>query len=150
MTTTLPATPGRTVLVSTVASDAHTWNLVFLQLLIEELGHPVVNLGPCVADEELLSATRRHRPVLVAISTVNGHGHQEARRLIARLRADPEIGEIPVVIGGKLGISGSESDQAIADLLDAGFTAVFTERTDATMALRRLLVSTGEADRELR
>ncbi|MGQ4416103.1 methylaspartate mutase, partial [Streptomyces sp. SAS_269] len=34
------------VVVSSLASDAHTWNLVFLQLLIEESGFDVVNLGP--------------------------------------------------------------------------------------------------------
>jgi methylaspartate mutase sigma subunit len=146
----LPDTPARTVLVSSVASDAHSWNLVFLQLLIEELGYPVVNLGPCVPDELLLAETRRRRPTLVVLSSVNGHGHQEARRLIARFRGDPELGAIPVVIGGKLGISDVDSDRAVVELLDAGFTAVFTDRADATVAFRRLLTSIGEGNRELR
>lgn len=32
---------GLDVVVSTMASDSHTWNLVFLQLVLEELGHRV-------------------------------------------------------------------------------------------------------------
>lgn len=57
-----PVAPGRTVVLSSVASDAHTWNLVYL--------------------------------------------------LITRLRADPELAALPVVIGGKLGVDGADMGQA--------------------------------------
>ena len=50
------------VIVTGTASDAHTWNLVFLQLMLEELGHDVDNLGPCVPDEELLGPSAEQRP----------------------------------------------------------------------------------------
>ncbi|BAU88404.1 methylaspartate mutase [Streptomyces laurentii] len=53
---------GRRVLVSSVSSDSHTWNLVFLQLLLEDLGHEVTNIGACVPDELLIAECRRHRP----------------------------------------------------------------------------------------
>jgi methylaspartate mutase sigma subunit len=133
--------PGRIVLVSGLASDAHSWNLVYLQLLIEDLGHHVVNLGPCVPDESLVSACHRHRPALVVISSVNGHGYQEGLRLIRTLRGRAALRELPVVIGGKLGTVGGESQEHINVLLDAGFDAVFDDRADASMLFGRFVAS---------
>ncbi|WP_394816558.1 cobalamin B12-binding domain-containing protein [Streptomyces lancefieldiae] len=119
---------GLKVVVSSVASDAHTWNLVFLQLLLEELGHRVANLGACVPDELLVQQCRRHRPDLVVISSVNGHGANDGLRVVRELRGHPETAAIPVVIGGKLGIGGAGSTE-LADLLEAGFDAVFEDGT---------------------
>ncbi|MFI7672191.1 cobalamin B12-binding domain-containing protein [Actinophytocola sp. NPDC049390] len=122
-----PPQVGLTVLVSSVASDAHTWNLVYLQLLLEEFGHRVVNLGACVPDDLLVAECLRVRPDLVVLSTVNGHGRQDGRRVIGRLRACPELVATPVVIGGKLGIDGPRAQDHRAALLDAGFDAVFED-----------------------
>ncbi|ALO12778.1 Methylaspartate mutase [Streptomyces venezuelae] len=124
--TEVRSAPGLKVIVSSVASDAHTWNLVFLQLLLEELGHRVANLGACVPDELLVAECRRQRPDLVVISSVNGHGANDGRRVIRELRGHPETAAIPVVIGGKLGIDGADSTDH-AGLLEAGFDAVFEE-----------------------
>lgn len=133
------ARPGWTVLVSGLASDAHSWNLVYLQLLIEELGHDVVNLGPCVPDEQLVSACHRYRPALIVISSVNGHGYQEGLRLIRTLRGHIGLRELVIVIGGKLGTTGGESEERIGALLDAGFDAVFDDRAEATVLFRRFV-----------
>lgn len=115
------------VVVSTVASDAHTWNLVFLQLALEELGHQVTNLGACVPDELLVSECLRVRPDLVVVSSVNGHGCRDAMGLIASLRANPELAGTAVVIGGKLGIAGPGEREVRDRLLAAGFDAIFEE-----------------------
>ncbi|HEY7592086.1 MAG TPA: cobalamin-dependent protein [Actinophytocola sp.] len=116
-----------TVLVSSVASDAHTWNLVYLQLVLEELGHRVINLGACVPDDLLVAECLRARPDLVVISTVNGHGRRDGRRVIGRVRTCQELAATPVVIGGKLGIDGPRAKDHRAVLLDAGFDAVFED-----------------------
>ncbi|MFE1319061.1 cobalamin B12-binding domain-containing protein [Kitasatospora phosalacinea] len=128
-----------TVVVSSMASDAHTWNLVFLQLLIEELGFEVVNLGATVPDEMLLAECRERGPVLLVLSSVNGHGYHEGLRVIRRLRADADLAGLPVLIGGKLGITGGESAEHIAELLDAGFDAVFDDRPEGIAAFTGLL-----------
>jgi methylaspartate mutase sigma subunit len=122
--------PRPLVLLSSVSSDSHTWNLVFLQLLLEETGHDVVNLGACVPDELLLAECAEHRPDAVVISTVNGHGHVDGRRLIARLRADERLAGLPVVIGGKLGVDGGRDTGVAGELVAAGFDAVFAESAD--------------------
>jgi methylaspartate mutase sigma subunit len=121
-------TAGRgTVVVSGVASDAHTWNLVFLQLMIEELGYEVVNLGPCVPAELLVAECEQHQPALVVISSVNGHGYQDGMRLIDAVRSSPELVATPVVIGGKLGVAGELDEGSAARLVSAGFDAVFED-----------------------
>lgn len=123
-------TPARrskgTVIVSSVASDSHTWNLVFLQLLIEELGYTVVNLGACVPDGVLAAECRERNPDLIVLSTVNGHGYQDGMRVIQRLRATEGLAATPTVIGGKLVtelVDGAPLDELVA----AGFDGVFQD-----------------------
>lgn len=122
----------RRVVLSTVSSDSHTWNLVFLQLLLEELECEVVNLGACVPDEVIVGAVRTHAPNLLVISSVNGHGHIDGVRMIGLLRADgdPAVAGLPVIIGGKLGIQGAADVGLARELMGAGFNAVFTDGAD--------------------
>jgi N-dimethylarginine dimethylaminohydrolase/methylmalonyl-CoA mutase cobalamin-binding subunit len=115
------------VVVTSVASDSHTWNLVFLQLALEELGHQVLNLGACVPDELLVAECLRARPDMVVVSSVNGHGFRDGLRLIGRLRACPELAATRVVIGGKLGIAGPHGQHSRELLRSAGFDAVFED-----------------------
>ncbi|WMX48583.1 cobalamin B12-binding domain-containing protein [Streptomyces roseicoloratus] len=115
------------VVVTTMSSDSHTWNLVFLQLLLEELGHRVTNLGACVPDELLVAECRRIEPDLIVLSSVNGHGFHDGLRLIGALRACPELAGTATVIGGKLGISGPGDPARQRELLAAGFDGVFEE-----------------------
>lgn len=130
-----------TVLVTSTRSDSHNWNLVFLQLLVEELGHRVIGLGPCVPDELLIDTCRASRPDLVVMSSVNGHGYRDGLGAITRLRREPSLVTLPVVIGGKLGVTGAPDTDAALRLLDAGFTAVFDDGNVA--AFREFLALLG-------
>ncbi|APU42988.1 cobalamin B12-binding domain-containing protein [Streptomyces sp. TN58] len=114
----------RRIIVTSTSSDSHIWNLVFLQLLLEEAGHEVVNLGPCVPDEMLIREALDRRPDLIVVSSVNGHGHHDGFRIVRRLRTTPGLARTPVVIGGKLGIGGPDPRRNHA-LRAAGFQAVF-------------------------
>jgi methylaspartate mutase sigma subunit len=127
------------VVVSGVASDSHTWNLVYLQLLVEELGHEVVNLGPCVPDDELVARVRDLDPALLVLSSVNGHGHADGVRVAHRLRAEPALVATPMVIGGKLGITATFGRPRVAELMAAGFDAVFPDDGDPTADFGRLV-----------
>ncbi|MGW3960850.1 cobalamin B12-binding domain-containing protein [Amycolatopsis sp. NPDC005003] len=126
----LPASAGKAeldVVVTTVASDSHTWNLVYVQLLLEELGHRVTNLGACVPDGLLVAECLRRRPDLVVVSSLNGHGFTDGLRLIRRLRAERELAAVPVVIGGKLGIDGPAARDRGDLLRAAGFDLVVAD-----------------------
>lgn len=116
------------VVVSSVSSDAHMWNLVHLHLLLEEAGHEVTNLGVCPPDATVMDACRGPgRPDLLVLSTVNGHGHLDGLRLIRAIRRDAELAGLPVVIGGKLGVRGGDGEGFGRRLIEAGFQAVFDE-----------------------
>ncbi|WP_409492329.1 cobalamin B12-binding domain-containing protein [Amycolatopsis sp. cmx-11-12] len=121
-----PALPdaGLDVIVTGLSSDAHTWNLVYLELLLEELGCRVTNLGACVPDATIVRECATRRPDLVVISSVNGHGCQDGVRLMAGFRAQPGLVTMPVVIGGKLDVVGGSNAER---LLEAGFDAVFED-----------------------
>ena len=123
------ASPERQLIVvlTTVSSDAHTWNLVYLQLLLEELGWRVTNLGACPPDDVVVEEFVRRRPDLVVISSLNGHGIQDGTRLIGAVRASPELVDLPVVIGGRLDVTGGGDGRNAERLLAAGFDAVFEE-----------------------
>lgn len=124
------ARPVRAVL-SSLSSDAHTWNLVYLQLLLTELGCEVTNLGPCTPDETIVAECLSRRPDLIVISSLNGHGCRDGARLIAAIRGCPALLTTPTVIGGKLDTGGG--DEAVAArLLAAGFDAVFGDTSQLT------------------
>ncbi len=129
---------GHLIIVSSMASDSHTWNLVFLELLLEELGHRVINLGACVPDDVLLAECETLRPDLVVLSSVNGHGYQEGLRVIEALRGRPALSELPVVIGGKLGTAGPDAERS-AELMAAGFAGVFEEGAASLLSLRSFI-----------
>jgi methylaspartate mutase sigma subunit len=118
---------GRHVVLTSMESDSHTWNLVFLQLVLEELGHRVTNLGACVPDHVLVEECLLPPPDLIVISSVNGHGFNDGMRVIGLLRSQPELADVPVVIGGKLGIGGAADMRYASALMSAGFDAVFQD-----------------------
>ncbi|MFI6642974.1 cobalamin B12-binding domain-containing protein [Streptomyces sp. NPDC050504] len=135
------------VVVTGTSSDAHTWNLVFLQLLLEDLGHDVVNLGPCVPDHLVVAGCAELRAELLVVSSVNGHGANDARPLIAALRAAPETARLPVVIGGKLGTSLDGREESVRALVEAGFDAVFEEGMSVVTPFESFVASLATARR---
>jgi methylaspartate mutase sigma subunit len=111
---------------------------VFLGLLLAEHGCVVVNIGPCPPDSLVLSECWRVAPDLVVISSVNGHGHVDGARVVRLLRTEPCLAGVPIVIGGQLGVRGS-NDLWAADLIAAGCTDVFLD-DDVSLRRFRLLV----------
>ena len=128
------------VVVTTVSSDAHTWNLVWLQMVLVEHGCNVTNLGPCVPDELVIATCLTCKPKLLVVSSVNGHGAIEGRRLMRRLRQTPGLEDIKAVIGGKLGISGELSQCEIRSLLEAGFNLVINDSNDPDLKQVKALI----------
>lgn len=119
------------VLLTSISSDAHTWNLIFIQLLLEYHGYDVVNLGACVPDELVLETLHNGSFDAIAVSTVNGHGYIDGVRLIDRIRSDKRVNSIPAVIGGKIGISGKDDVKHINELYSHGFDAVYVDDVNA-------------------
>ncbi|WP_237531248.1 cobalamin-dependent protein [Streptomyces sp. SID3212] len=95
-------------------------------MLLEDLGHTVVNLGSCVPEDEIVESCCKFQPDLLVVSSVNGHGFNDAGPLIGAIRSRWELAGLPAVIGGKLGVSGGRQDQT-DELMSAGFDAVFQD-----------------------
>ncbi|RJO70699.1 methylmalonyl-CoA mutase [Nocardia panacis] len=109
--------------LTTVESDSHIWNLVYLQMVIEEQGGEVRNLGACTPVEEVVRTVAEDRPDLLVVSSVNGDGSYGALEVLSALH-ERDL-RVPCVVGGKLTTSVSAGDQARRELLAAGYTDVF-------------------------
>ena len=127
------------VIVSSVSSDSHTWNLIFMQLYMEELGFEVINLGACVGYDELIKRCHFEKPDLLLISTVNGHGCIEGVNIATMISNYPVLQRMTTVIGGKLTTKGDDNKQAIMDLYNAGFDGVFAGE-DSLSCFREFLL----------
>lgn len=123
---TLVAVRRRRVVLATTPSDCHTWNLVYLQLLLEEANASVVNLGPCTPHRVVIDALADVATDLVVISTLNGHGWAEGQQLMQQIRMH-SLDHPPVVIGGKLGCGIASDAHIPATLLAAGYRAVYVD-----------------------
>ena len=78
------------------------------------------------------------------ITTVNGHGQIDGARVVGALRGEAATRDIPVMIGGQLGIDGPSTDEQVRRLLEAGFDAVFIPAADPAQlpaALAQILPS---------
>jgi len=115
-------------LLTTVESDAHTWNLVYIETLLEEHGIEIINLGPCVPADMTIDAIEAHRPDGVIVSSVNGHGFLQGRELYRR--AAERLGdELPaMLIGGKLSTNEESAAAIKRELTTLGFSGVFVGR----------------------
>ncbi len=114
------------VLLATTPSDAHTWNLVYMQLLLEEQGHQVINLGACVPIELLQESVCRNQPDLIVISSINGHGNIEGVDIAKAIRSNEVFCNTGLVIGGKLETQGNDCSSYSEKLIHAGFDDVFS------------------------
>jgi methylmalonyl-CoA mutase cobalamin-binding subunit len=116
------------------------WNLVYLQLLMEEQGIEVINLGPCVPVTETLQTLVSSQADALIISSVNGHGFWQGRAL--REAAVRAYGEDlpPFLIGGKLATNEADNVAIARKLRSAGFAEVFVG-ADAIPEFRHWLAS---------
>jgi methylaspartate mutase sigma subunit len=75
-----------TALLTTIESDSHSWNLVYMELLLKEQSFRVVNLGPCAPVPKTIAAIAEFGPDVVVVSTVNGHGYLQGKTLAVSIR----------------------------------------------------------------
>lgn len=122
----------KTIILTTIPSDCHSWNLVFMDMFLKERGHQVINLGICVSYELVLQECRRYKPSLLVVSTVNGHGYMEGVELSRRLGTIKRLFGMRLVIGGKINTDQTQIEVHADILLRAGFDAVYWGPTALT------------------
>lgn len=109
------------IVLATVPSDSHAWNLVFMQLLLTEIGFDVINLGPCTPVALVLDTAAELGADGIVISTINGHGCDEAPRLGKAKIADPRVSHLPLAVGGKLTTTNRIEPDQVERLRASGF-----------------------------
>lgn len=112
-------------MVSSTSSDSHTWNLVFLELFIEERGHESINIGNCVPADLLVRRCLEELPDYLVVSSVNGHGFRDGLAIAREIERHPQLCNMQLIIGGKLNTSNSNSAAMERELLEAGYSRVF-------------------------
>jgi methylaspartate mutase sigma subunit len=115
----------KTAILTTIPSDAHSWNLVYMQMFLEERGCRVINLGTCAPFQQVIDACAKENPDLVVVSTTNGHGYMEGAELARLLDRLETRSRMKLVVGGKLGVDQAQDPEYAEILSNAGFDAVF-------------------------
>ncbi|MGV8949155.1 MAG: cobalamin B12-binding domain-containing protein [Candidatus Paracaedibacter sp.] len=115
------------VILTGTPSDSHMWNLIFMELFLQESGCHVLNLGPCVPLGQVYTTLERSSFDLVVVSSVNGHLFQDAMNMIAPNLKNLSSHIPPFVVGGKIGISEKSATFQKKKLVKLGYDDVFIE-----------------------
>ena len=118
--------PNRLAVVATTPDDSHVWNLVGVQLELEERGFEVLNLGACTPADLVAEVVRDRRPVLLVISSINGHGAISLGEVVHTLEEYQVKRSTTIVAGGLLTTDPATAGAAERELLDLGLAGVFT------------------------
>lgn len=118
------------VLLCVLGNDIHVVANRMLEILCVEQGCQTRNLGALSATDEILQEIELFRPALVLVSTLNGQGYFEAKKLMNQLRARKSQTIRPDMwIGGNLFV-GDYDDRDARRYLEMGFDQVFSRPTD--------------------
>jgi methylaspartate mutase sigma subunit len=116
------------IILTGTPSDSHMWNLIFMELFLQEHNCTVHNLGPCVSPGQLQGVLKKRPCDLVVISSINGHLFQDAIKIISSFPKQDFPALPPFVLGGKMGISQKDAFFQKKKLLKLGYDGVFVER----------------------
>jgi methylaspartate mutase sigma subunit len=102
----------KTVVIAVPESDCHVVALNLLAWYLTQLAYHVIDLGVTTPSSEIVHAVSTYNPIAVCISAQNGHAEIDLADLAPQLRSAGI--EIPIFIGGRLGLPSREGDALIA------------------------------------
>lgn len=107
--------------IGTVEGDIHDAGKDLFEVLLTVHGFTVYDLGVNVPPADFLAKAREVHPTVVGLSCLLINAYTSMKKTIELLRADPEVGRIPIVIGGQ--VSGDvckfvEADHWSTDAMD--------------------------------
>jgi methylaspartate mutase sigma subunit len=126
------------VILAGTPSDSHMWNLIFLELFLQENGCKALNLGSCVPVEDIYKTLGESPFDLVVISSVNGYLFQDAMKIMAPFFRSSCSLLPPFVVGGKMGISEKNATFEKRKLIKLGYDDVFIE-ADSLVRFKKYL-----------
>ncbi len=90
------------VIVGTVQGDIHDAGKDLFQILLNVHGFTVHDLGVDVPPMDFVEKARELKPVAVGLSCLIMSAHASMKETIRLLREDPELQQIPIIIGGQV------------------------------------------------
>jgi len=91
---------GKSLLAACVGDELHELGIRMVADFFEMQGWDTYYLGANTPSDAIVSAVRRHRPDVLALSVTMTFHVRTAAGLVAELRAQPDHGRMPVLVGG--------------------------------------------------
>lgn len=133
------------VILTGTPSDSHTWNLIFMELFLQENECRVFNLGSCVPIHKIHQTIKEESPDLVVVSSINGHLFQDSVEIMSSFSKNP-LKFLPLlIVGGKMGISVQASSFQKKKLIKLGYNEVFIEK-NALLRFKKYLYNLKNAN----
>ena len=89
------------IIVCTTPSDSHMWNLVILDLFLQEKDFNVLNLGSNTPFKAVLESLDTFCPDLVIVSSLNGHLLQDGVEMMRYIQSHKGYVPCSFVAGGR-------------------------------------------------
>jgi methanogenic corrinoid protein MtbC1 len=90
------------ILIGTVRGDIHDAGKDLLSILLNVHGFTVIDLGVDVLPLEFLNKARELQPDVVGLSCLLIHAYASMKETIALFRADPQLKDTAIIIGGQV------------------------------------------------
>jgi len=92
---------GRSVVLTTVGSEAHEVGIRMISDLLEQAGWRTAYLGADVPNADIVERVAQQRADVLAVSATMASHIRGVRDLIAAVRADPRCAGVRVLVGGR-------------------------------------------------
>ena len=116
------------IVLGVIGADVHAVGNKILEMVLEEAGFEVINLGVMVSQEEFINAAVESDAGAIWVSSLYGHGEIDCRGLRERC-VEAGIGHILLYLGGNLTVGEAAFPAVERRFREMGFDRVFPPGT---------------------
>ncbi len=106
-------------------SDAHTWNLFYLELILKESGFQTAVHGCCISYPEISKAVNLDHWDLIVVGSLNGHFYYESKQTFQAIISGITGKRPPIVAGGKIDVYDRDIEFLERAIMRQGYDNVF-------------------------
>ncbi len=131
------------LIIGVIGADVHTVGNKILNMVFQEAGYEVTNLGVMVSQEEFIEAAIETSADAIIVSSLYGHGELDCTGLRDKCH-EANIGDILLYVGGNIVVGKQPFDEVEKRFLAMGFNRVFGPGTDPAITVECLKEDLGE------
>lgn len=106
-------------------SDAHTWNLFYLDLILKESGFSSEVLGGCVNLKDITKKVSTSHWDIIVVSSLNGHFYLESQSVLKSIKKGLGASNPIIVAGGNIDTNNRDIDFLERTVKKQGYDEVF-------------------------